>query len=122
MMLKPIGVMAALLLVAGCASEPKTYPVFFSQDATVITPEAQSVIAQIAQRNAEQRPAHIIVEGQADGGTAQDTELAEARADRVAAALAASGIDPARIERHPGTPESGATGIAARKVLVTFAP
>ena len=121
-MLKPIGVMAMLLLVAGCASEPKTYPVFFSQDAAVITPEAQAVIVQIAQRSAEQHPAHIVVEGQADGATPQETALAEARAARVAQALTSAGIDPARIERHPGTPEPGASGVAARKVLVTFAP
>ena len=121
-MLKPIGVMAMLLLVAGCASEPKTYPVFFSQDATVITPEAQAVIVQIAQRSAEQHPAHIVVEGQADGATPQETALAEARAARVAQALTSAGIDPARIERHPGTPDPGASGVAARKVLVTFAP
>jgi flagellar motor protein MotB len=122
MMLKPMGVMVALLLVAGCASEPKTYPVFFSRDAAEITPEAQSVIAQIAQRSAEQHPAHIIVEGQADGATPQDTALAETRAGRVAEALTAAGIDPARIERHPGMPEPGASGVAARKVLVTFSP
>jgi len=121
-MLKLISVMAALLVVAGCTSEPKGYPVFFSQDATVITPEAQAVITQIAQRNAEQHPAHIIVEGQADGATPQETALAEARAARVAAALSAAGIDPTRIERHPGTPEPGASGVAARKVLVTFSP
>ena len=121
-MLKPIGMMTALLLLAGCASEPKTYPVFFSQDAAVITPEAQAVIAQIAQRSTEQRPAHIIVEGQADGATPQETALAEARAARVAEALTESGIDPAKIQRHAGMPEPGASGVAARKVLVTFAP
>jgi len=111
---------AGLLALAGCASEPQKYLVFFQTDATVLTPEAQAVVAQIAQRNAAEHPARIIVEGQADGATSDETALADTRAARVATALSAAGVDAARIERRPGVPPQGAGGVAARKVLVTF--
>src|SRR5271168_2496686 len=58
-MAQRIGIIAAVLLaVSGCATTPSD-PVFFAQDATVLTPEAQAVVTQIVQRSAAEHPARI---------------------------------------------------------------
>jgi hypothetical protein len=120
--LKAFAALALMVALAGCASNLPSYPVFFNPDATALTPDAQRVVVEIAHRSAAEHPSKIIVEGQADGATSQETVLAEARAGRVADALAAAGIDPARIERRPGVPAATDSGVSARKVLVTLVP
>jgi outer membrane protein OmpA-like peptidoglycan-associated protein len=115
--------MAVLLALGACSSTPpKPYLVFFLSDDGALTPEAQKIVTEIAAQAVAARPSRILVEGYADGATAQETVLAQARADSVAQALVKAGVDGALIQRHAGAPEGGQQGVAARKVQVTVVP
>jgi|GEM_PF-3977342 hypothetical protein len=113
---------AALLALGNCTGTPQHYLVFFPRDTSVLTPEAQIVVAEIARRSAADNGSRIVVEGQAEGVTGPETALAQARAAHVAEALSAGGIEPARIERRATVSQDGQGGVAARKVVVTLEP
>lgn len=119
-------VMAAVMIaLVGCVSHPTTpreFAVFFQTDDAAVTPGAQQVVTQIAAAAREARPSKIVIEGQADGGTARDATLADARADTVLHALVSAGIDASRLEKRPSAPLQGITGVAAHKVKVMLIP
>jgi outer membrane protein OmpA-like peptidoglycan-associated protein len=117
---KLIALIAAVLALAACAVTPQHYLVFFPKDVTNLTPEGQAVVIEIARRSATLHPSRIIVRGEADRATDQDTALADIRAAHVVAALSDAGLDMARIERRP--PGVAADATAVRRVEVTLAP
>lgn len=122
----PRSVMAAVLIaLVGCVSHPTTpreFTVFFQTGDATATPGAQAVVTRIAKAARETRPSRIVIEGQADGGTARDANLADERADTVLHALVSAGIDASRLDKRPSAPLPGTTGVAAHKVKVTLIP
>jgi hypothetical protein len=111
-----------LLILAACASEPSSVAIFFPSDDQYVTPEGRRVVAQIALKVAATHPSRILVEGHANGATADQSVLAQARADEVAHALVEEGVSPALIQAHAGVPAEGEKDVATRKVLVTLVP
>jgi hypothetical protein len=109
-----------LIGLAACATDaPPQYAVFFPKGDANLTPKAQVVIGQIAAA-ARGNPRKLIVEGRADGSTPQDAELADQRAAVVIRELATAGVESGRIEKRPGAPPAGVTGVAAHEVTVVF--
>jgi len=120
-----IAVFAVLMVLAGCAgrpAEPRNFAVFFESDKASLTPEARLLVAQMAAAAHEMSPSKIIVEGRADGGTAHDATLADARASVVVRSLVEAGIDGKSIDKQPGAPPAGRTGVAAHEVIVRLLP
>ena len=120
-----IAVIAALTLLAACASqppEPRTFVVFFETDKASLTPDAQRLVAEMAAAAHATNPSKIIVEGRADGSTAHDATLADERASAVIHGLVDAGIDGKTLDKQPSAPASGTTGVAAHQVIVRFLP
>ena len=119
-----IAFLALLLALAACArlTAPQQYDVFFPTNEATLTPEAQKVVADAGAKARDSSPSKIIVEGQADGGTAHDATLADERAGVVVKALVAAGADSGTIEKRPSAPPKSATGVAAHKVIVQLLP
>ena len=117
--MKRLAALAVILALAACAHEPgREFVVFFPADDSTVRPSAQAVISSIATVAAQSRTLRLEVEGQADGGTPKDADLAVARGRAVVAALTDAGVDPARIDEHPSPPVAGEVGLAAHKVVV----
>jgi outer membrane protein OmpA-like peptidoglycan-associated protein len=116
----------AVLAVAGCAAqkpaEPQQFVVYFQTGDASVTQEAQQVIAQAAAATRQHAPSKITVEGHADGGTSNDAALADRRAIAVMGALVRSGVNATAIEKTPGTPAAGATGVAAHQAIIRLMP
>jgi len=120
-----IAVLAALIVLAGCASrptEPRDFIIFFETDKASLTPEALLLVAQMATTAQAMTPSKITVEGRADGGTAHDATLADERAATIMRALVVAGIDARIIDKRPSAPPPGTTGVAAHQVIVQFLP
>lgn len=115
---------ALLALAAGCTPQPQPrYVVFFYQLSSDLDPEAQSVVqaAVTAARNAPTRL--VTVAGYTDRMDAPgaDVQLSRRRAQAVADALAASGVDRARISLQPrGQDREGDPGVERRRVEITL--
>ena len=118
-----LGVMTALV---GCSNpppaEPRNFVVYFRTGDATVTQEAHQVIANAATSMRTHPPAKIVVEGHADGGTTFDASLADQRALAVIQALVADGTDASSIEKLPGAPSPGETGLAAHQVIIRFMP
>lgn len=119
--LLPTVALIGLLGLAACAMEPaRNYLVFFPTDGMTLGPDGTAIVGQVAQ-DARARPgAMLVVEGEADGGSAHDLALANDRGAAVAQALAAAGVSPSRIRQQPGIVEPGHQGLAAHKVTIRF--
>jgi outer membrane protein OmpA-like peptidoglycan-associated protein len=120
-----IVVLAALLLVAGCAnhmSQPQNFTIFFPTGDATLTPEAQKLIVTIAAAHHDMNPSRIAVEGRADGGTTHDADLADQRARVVIKGLVDAGVDATIIDKQPSAPPTGTSGVAAHMVEVRFEP
>jgi hypothetical protein len=115
--------LATLLLgPAGARAEGRDFVILFGTGASDITPEAQKIVALIAERAAAQHPAAIDVAGYGDADAGGDTPLAERRARAVIRALTAAGVAPSLLRQIPPAPPGKAAGIPVHKVTVTFAP
>jgi outer membrane protein OmpA-like peptidoglycan-associated protein len=112
----------ALLLGAPAEAQTKQFVVIFGTDQSQLTPEAQKVIKLIATQARERHPAVIAVAGYGDGETVHDADLGKRRADTVIRALAAAGIERAKLKETPPLPPDKAAGIPVHKVTVTFQP
>ena len=113
-----------ILLLAGChVIGPERFVVFFSPRSSDLDAQAKQVVATVAER-ARQRPgAAVLVSGFADPiGPADDNlKLAERRAQAVADALAAAGLDAARVQRRAiGGVDYTLDSIESRRVEITF--
>ncbi|HLY53967.1 MAG TPA: OmpA family protein [Stellaceae bacterium] len=116
-----LSALGALALLAACTTEPgRAYLVFFPTDETTLTPDAQGVVQDVVKAAKESHSAHVVVQGEADGSTAHDADLAYKRGALVTEALLQAGLDPARVEQQPGAPGPQEKGVMAHKVVVTL--
>jgi hypothetical protein len=124
-MIRRVAMATVLTALVGCISHltaPREYVLFFPINDATVTPEAQDVVAQIASAARDARPSKIVIEGQADGGTAHDATLADERADTVLHALVSAGTNASSVDKRPSAPAPEITGVAAHKVKVTLFP
>lgn len=120
---------AALALLAACTTQPpvaRQFTVFFQVNESKLTPEGQQIVDAIAAAVRDGHPSAIEVEGQADGATPRDAQLADQRATVVAAALKGAGVDQSKINQHAAlvlpAVSDAATHVAAHKVTVQLVP
>jgi len=122
--MRRIAVIALLLLLAACANPPppveRHFNVFFTTNSAALEPDSRRIIDEIAIAAQQDRPASILVEGEADGNTPGDLELANQRAVTVVQALISEGIEPAKVAKTASLAPSGTTGIAAHVVHVHY--
>ena len=122
----PVAVLTLLSAPAACTTaettEPREFLVFFQTDKAELTPEAREVVEEAAAALRDAGPSKIVVEGEADGHAARDGALANQRAETVAQALAAAGMDPAAIEKGTHTVPRPVVPLAAHKVTVLVVP
>src|ERR1051326_2268384 len=88
-----------LMLLGACTTTPpppKQVDVFFQVNSAKLTPEAQQVVEAILPMIRDTKPSSIVVEGEADGTSPRDAQLADQRASTVGGALRAAGADQAK--------------------------
>src|SRR5258708_5788760 len=72
------------------------------------------------------KPSSVVIEGEADGASRRDAQLAAQRATTVAGALKAAGVDPSEIAQHAAlvspAQQDAAAQIAPHKVTVKLMP
>lgn len=122
--LQPV-IAAAVLALAACSSRleaPRDFRVFFETDRAELTAEAQQIVIQIAADARQFKPSKIVVAGRADGGTAHDAALADARATAVMRALADRGIPSSSLEKQADAPPPDRVGVASHQVIVRLLP
>jgi outer membrane protein OmpA-like peptidoglycan-associated protein len=120
-------ILTALLVLGlpSCAMmRPSTanpgYLVFFTEHSAAIDPPAAAVIAAAAAA-AKTVPTHsVLVRGYTDsaGNPSADVVLSQQRAQHVADALIADGVDPARITRQGRGQTGEDPGVASRRVEI----
>ena len=114
-----------LVLLGACATTPpppRQFDVFFQVNSAKLTPEGQQIVDQIVAAIRDTQPSSVVVEGEANGATPRDAQLADQRAATVAGALKAAGIDQSKIVQHaalavPAVPDA-ATNASTHKVTV----
>ncbi|HLJ20923.1 MAG TPA: OmpA family protein [Stellaceae bacterium] len=122
-----------LVLLAGCTAspspappQPKQFDIFFTVGSAKLTPDGQQVVDAIAAAARDSKPSSITVEGEADGTSPRDAQLADQRATVVTTALKASGVDPAKIAQHAALALPAQTDltthVATHKVTVQLLP
>jgi hypothetical protein len=126
--MRRIVVFAFILLLGACATQPqpKQFDVFFQVNSAKLTPEGQQVVDTIVASIRDTKPSSIVVEGEADGASPRDAQLADQRASTVVAALKAAGVDQSKIAQHaalalPAQQDVG-THISTHKVAVQLMP
>ena len=119
------GALALAALLASCATkptEPQRFAVYFETGGATLTDEGRQVVAQAASAARAHPPSRITVEGHADGGTTNDAALADRRAIAVIGTLVGDGVAATAIEKIPGAPSEGASGVAAHQVIIRLMP
>ena len=124
-----------LVLLAGCTAspspapappQPKQFGIFFTVGSAKLTPDGQQVVDAIAAAARDSKPSSITVEGEVDGTSPRDAQLADQRATVVTTALKAAGVDPAKIAQHAALALPAQTDltthIATHKVTVQLLP
>ena len=128
--MRRLSILATLCLLSGCTTEGtgggeagRKYVVFFTTGSALIDgpgTDVVSVAAAVAKRNPTLA---IVVAGYAaaHGNADADQALSAARADAVATALEADGVEPARVRENPRPPANEQPAVAARRVEIGFA-
>jgi hypothetical protein len=122
----------SLILLAACNANPparpapKQFDVFFQVGSARLTPEGQQVVDTAVATIRDTKPSSIVVEGEADGGTPKDAQLADQRATTVTNALKTAGVDSTKIAQHaalalPANADA-ATHISTHKVTMLLMP
>jgi hypothetical protein len=114
-----------LILMAACATEPpgpRQYTVFFQVNSAKLTPEGLQIVDTIVAAVRDTQPSSIVIEGEADGTTPRDAQLADQRSIAVGAALKAAGVDQSKIVQHAALAlpavSDPATRVSTHKVTV----
>jgi hypothetical protein len=124
---------ALLALLAACTAspppappQPKQFDVFFTVGSAKLTSEGQQVVDAIAAAVRDTKPSSITVEGEADGASPKDAQLADQRATAVTTALKAAGVDPSKVAQHAALALPAQTDltthISTHKVMVQLMP
>jgi outer membrane protein OmpA-like peptidoglycan-associated protein len=121
-------ILTAFLVLAlpSCAVlAPKPNPgylVFFTEHSAAIDPPAAAVIAQAAAAAKAAPGQAVLVRGYTDsaGNPSADVTLSQNRAQHVADALAADGVDPQRITRQGRGQTGEDPGVASRRVEINI--
>jgi len=134
----PIAPLRALLAIfvvaiAGCTmlkpaakpQMPQTFLLFFHASSADLTPEAQAIVDQAAEKAKQLKPSTIAIAGYAYNlGDPKDNErMAARRVDAVEKAMVADGIDPKLFLRLPlGAPDDsvGQTGDRRIEIRLQF--
>jgi outer membrane protein OmpA-like peptidoglycan-associated protein len=105
------------MTVAGPTCADVVFPIYFAEGADTLTPVAQQVIASSVGQVKGCRIGYVNVLGLTDaaGGVAQNLDLSKRRADAVAKALAAAGLQTPKFEVD-GAGETGAVSDSGRAV------
>ena len=117
-------IVASVAALSACKSgtpPDNSYPVFFNDFATTLTPTGVGVVNQAAAVAKKYPRALVKVVGYVDqsGSAEQETALSKARADTVANLLIQAGIDPARITRTAGgVPPNSQPGVERRRAEI----
>ena len=122
----------SLILLAACNANPpappppKQFDIFFQVGSAKLTPEGQQVVDTAVAAIRDTKPSSIVVEGEADGTTPKDAQLADQRATTVTTALKTAGVDAAKIAQHaalalPANTDA-ATHISTHKVTMLLMP
>jgi flagellar motor protein MotB len=133
-----IGLLAAMVILAGCstmmktkhaaapaAMSPRTYILFFHPWDNTLTPEAKVIVDQASAKVKETDPSTVAVAGYTDSdGSVQDNwKLARGRVKTVRDAMIADGVDPKLFLDLPlGTPDDsvGMTGDRRTEIRLTY--
>jgi OmpA family protein len=114
-----------LVLLGACATKPpapQQFDVFFQVNSAKLTPEGQQIVDVMVAAIRNTQPSSVVVEGEADGTTPHDAQLADQRAATVAGALKAAGIDQSKIVQHAALAlpalSDPATRVSTHKVTV----
>lgn len=131
--MRRISLFLCLVLLAACTTNPpppppppKQFDIFFQVGSAKLTPEGQQVVDTAVAAVRDTKPSSVVVEGQADGATPKDAQLADQRATTVTNALKTAGVDPTKIAQHaalalPANTDP-ATHISTHKVTVQLMP
>ena len=104
--MRRIGLLVSLILLGACSTTPPPSPppkqvdIFFQVNSARLTPEAQQVVDTIVAMIRDTKPSSVVIEGEADGASPRDAQLADQRASTVAGALRAAGVDQSKIAQH----------------------
>lgn len=128
--LRPILIAGLMLGAAGCVRQPVDAPpksvVFFTNDSVGIDGPAQRSIDEFAKDAMSAPTRRVLVEGYADPSSspspASNRQLSLARAQVVADALVARGVDRSRITLRPRSPGNTDPGVESRRVELEFNP
>jgi len=127
--MRRIFLLVSLILLGACSTTPpppKQFDVFFQVNSAKLTPEAQQVVDTIVAMIRDTKPSSIVVEGEADGASPRDAQLADQRASTVASALRAAGVDQSKIVQHAAlalpAQQDLATHVSTHKVAVQLLP
>jgi len=123
-----IALLLFTVLLVACTAKPpppKQFDVFFQVGSARLTTEGQQVVDTVVAAIRTTNPSSILVEGEADGASPKDAQLADQRATAVVSALKTAGVDQSKIAQHalvlpPQT--DPATYISTHKVKVQLLP
>ena len=127
--MRPILTTTLLLLAlasctpAGGPARQPAYTVFFSEHSSQLEPQAVDVIAQAASAAKAAPGARVMVLGYTDsaGSKPDDVVLSRQRAQRVADALGADGVQAGRIAQQGRGQTGEDPGVGSRRVDITLA-
>ncbi len=120
-----IAVLCLVLVLSACSlfgPSGSPYIVYFQERSAHLDPQANSVIALVAQRANDEPTAPVNVVGYTDsaGSPPADAKLSQQRAQTVADALVANGVVASRLVRTGRGQTGGDPGIASRRVEITI--
>ncbi len=94
--------------------------VFFADNSSALEPTGDAIIAQAAARAKAAPDSRVVVRGwtDSDGSPRADVLLSQQRAQRVADALVADGVQPSRIVRQGRGQTHNDPGVESRRVEI----